>query len=342
MRYTLEDIARKAGVHLSTASRAMRNDKLISAETSSKVRELAKKLGYRPNAMARSLANQKAMAIEIVVSTIPSFANPMLVQNLVGVYEIAELNDYDIFIGTSEGTVQDWSTVLRAFQERKADGCLVFIGSDDFVNDPPDKLFSKLLPVVFVNNMVRHQNTGSVNFDNFQGGYLATKRLIELGHKRIAFIGPGKERLTRERIRGYHRALKEAGVKTSQELYVERQYDMTGENGATAMKQLLQRIDFTAVFCSGDWMALGAMEVAKSQGLSIPGDISFIGFDDIHLAAHVTPSISTVKQDGEKAGRIAAKILVDLMKGNAVPDGNLDITIPVELIERESIGPAPR
>ena len=330
-RASIKDIARLAHVSHSTVSRALRGSVLISEETAGRIRRIAREAGYTPSAAARSLVTRRTETIGVVVTNI---ADPFVAGVVSGIEEVASEKGHSVFLANSHADPEREVRVVQSFEERRVDGIIVTSSRVGAMYVP---LLSRMrVPIVLLNNQHPSEFVHSVMIANAEAAFEATRHLVGLGHRRIAYLGDrhGHQSDT-ERFSGYRRALGEAGLPFEPELVVHG--DGKPEGAGPAMAHLLalpQRP--TAVFCYNDLTALGAMREVFARGLRIPADLSVVGFDDLYISRYLNPPLTTVRQPMRQMGRMAMETLLDLVSGGR-RDHNLKV--PGELIVRESTAP---
>ncbi len=310
MAISIKDIARLAGVSHSTVSRALRNSPLIPAETTQRIQRIAKDAGYSASAVARSLVTRKTQAIGVVVTSI---ADPFNGEVVAGIEEVANQHGYSVILANSQADPEREITVVQSFQERRVDGILVASSRVGALYVP---LLSELsIPIVLINNQHPSDFVYSVRIDNVEGAGRATRHLIELGHTKIAYVGDqfGLQSDT-QRFAGFEEAMAQARLPVRQEFVVRGDGKPEGARNA-ARKLLSGRHRPTAIFCYNDMSALGVMEQAAECGLSIPAELSIVGFDDIFFAALLQPPLTTVHQPMKEIGHRAMALLLGLLRG---------------------------
>ncbi|OAT80165.1 LacI family transcriptional regulator [Bacillus sp. MKU004] len=329
---TIYDLAKKTGVSSTTVSKALNNYADVSPKTKQKILDAAAEMGYLPNAHAQSLSTKKSWTIGVMFAedNEVGMKHPFFNAIIESFRKYVEREGYDLIFASRNLRKRDTS-YLEHFLYRAVDG-IVVICSDP--NDPQvQEMINSHVPIVVID--MTKQNCSVVYSDNIEGGRLAVNYLHSLGHTKIAHISgdPGID-AGAQRIKGFKKGMKEAGLPIRKEFVVNGGF-FSIEEGKKAMNTLLSLEDLpTAVFVSGDHMAIGAMEAIKEKGLRIPEDISIIGYDDIDMASYVTPKLTTVRQDTDKIGERAGGMLIkqmDLKKKLKTTD-----IIPVELIIRES------
>ncbi len=325
---SIKDIAREAQVSHPTVSRALRDSPLVKPETAGRIRQIADRMGYRPNAVARGLVTRKTWTIGALVTSI---ADPFTAELFGGVEEMANDNGYSVFVANCSANPDREQRVLRLLQERRVDGILVLSSRVVALHMP--LLTSLKIPVVLINSEHPDRFAHSVTIDNRISSCVAVQHLIDLGHRRIAYLGDRLGfRSDPDRYAGYRDALAGADSPFDPDLVVHG--DGKAEESRLAMTRLLALADPpTAVFCYNDVTAIGALRAIHSHGLRVPGDVSVVGFDDLAVASFTEPPLTTVRQPKELMGRMATEILLRLLTG---PQEKTQVRLPGELIVRES------
>ncbi|MDM5318122.1 LacI family DNA-binding transcriptional regulator [Fictibacillus sp. b24] len=329
---TIYDIAKKTGFSTTTVSKALNNYSDVSEKTKKKILQAVEDMGYLPNAHAQSLSTKKSWTIGVMFSEANEVGmkHPFFSAIIESFRKQAEREGYDLIFASRNLRNRDIS-YLEHFSYRAVDGIVVIC------SDPQDpqvqEMINSAIPIVVID--MNNQNCSLVFSDNIEGGKLAVNYLNSLGHTKIAHISgdPSTDAGT-ERIKGYKKAMSDL------KLPILEGYLINGglfsiEEGRAAMEKLLSLKDMpTAVFVAGDHMAIGAIEAIKEKGLRVPEDISIVGYDDIEMAAYITPKLTTIKQDTDLIGFQAAKLLMEQIsqKKKLITSKCL----PVELVIRES------
>ncbi|MEP6635361.1 MAG: LacI family DNA-binding transcriptional regulator [Acidobacteriota bacterium] len=331
---SIKDIARAAKVSHPTVSRALSNSPLVKGETAKRIRQIAARLGYRPSAIARSLATKRTKTIGVVVTSI---ADPFIADVISGVEEAANDHGYSVFLANSNANPEREVKVVHSFHERRVDGILVTASRVGALYVP---LLSQVkVPIVLINNQHPDETDEfiySVTIDNIKASTEVMRHLIGLGHNRIAYIGDrGGFQSDIERLAGYRKGLTEANYPLIPELVVHG--DGKPEGGGQAMERLLALSSPpTAVFCYNDMSALGALRLLHGRGIRVPEDMSLVGFDDLAIASYTCPLLTTVSQPKQQMGRMAMEIMIKLLSRS---DSTTNIKVEGELIIRESTAP---
>jgi DNA-binding LacI/PurR family transcriptional regulator len=342
---TLVDIAASAGVTPMTVSRVVNQNGYVSAETREKVMRALNAMNYRRNGLARGLKRQRTDTVGLVLGDI---ANPFAAELARAVREAMSAKGYNVFICVSEHSAKEDIAAFDALADHRVDGIIVATRANKPGNDRLSEMIERGIPVVLIGRDFRHSSADLVAADNLKGGYDATTHLIQSGHKNIGFIGITlTSGLALRRFQGYLDAIREHGLRVDDRFIVGRTEDgeqwpgySTEEIGYEGMKRLLSlRKRPTAVFARNDFTAIGAISAIKEAGLSIPQDIAIVGYDDIPLAAHISPSLTTVRQPTREQGQTAAEFLLRRMDATELFTREERI-MECQLVVRESTSPA--
>lgn len=338
---TLADIAAHASVTPMTVSRVMNGTGYVHIETKERVLRVAREMNYRRNGLARGLKRQCTETVGMVLGDI---ANPFAAELSRGVREVLEEHGYSLFLCVSEHTAKEDVQAFDSLADHRADGIIVATRASKSGNERLSELIDSGIPVSLIGRDFRHPHADLVMADNLKGGYEATRHLIELGHKRIGFIGISLvQGLRLKRFQGYVEALKEHDLSVEENLIVGGRNGSdqmpgysTEEMGYDGMMKLLElKQRPTAVFARNDYTAMGALNAIKLAGLRIPEDIALVGYDDIPLASHTSPRLTTVRQPTREQGKTAAQFLLQRIKGDRERSRE-EKTFDCELVVRES------
>jgi len=334
---TVKDIAQHVGVSPSTVSRVLSgaNTGMISGETRKRVLEAAAKLGYTPNTMARALRGKQTKLLGVIVREI---SDPFFASFISLLITSARDLGYQIVLGHAHSDPQEAIRIGAVLDTRHLDG--IFVLGDLHNDDTALKQLLQSNRVVVA--MCRGQNPlwiPKVNVDNFAGVEMMLNHLLQLGHRRIVFIDGGWLGDLRDRRDAFEQYIKDHNLQADF-LCVEAQVN-DGDGGYAAMLKIITRFPRpTAVFAADDMIAIGALKAAMNSGLSVPRDISVVGFDDIYMSRFVTPTLTTVRQPIEEMSNRAMELIVDLIAKHEVAENERSIKIQPELVVRESSGPA--
>ena len=327
---SIKDIAREAGVSPSTVSRALHNNPRISEETGNRIRLLAKELEYSPSLPARSLVTHDTATIGLVITYA---SDPFLGRLVHGVEDAAQGNGYLVFLISSHRDADLEQDVIHSLYERRVTGIIVTGSRIDAGYLQLRDRFP--VPVVLINCP---DYPFSVSTDNRKGANEAAEHLVELGHRRIAYVSNPHSRCTDlDRLAGCKMVLDEHGILFDDVLVVEGDGSLQG--GAQAMQKLLALPQPpTAVICFNDMTAMGAIHALSQANRRVPRDCSVIGFDDLELASYYCPPLTTVRQPTYRLGQRAMRILLALIQGRRELEAEV---LPARLVVRETTALVP-
>jgi DNA-binding LacI/PurR family transcriptional regulator len=328
---TIADIARLAGVSKSTVSRALNNSPLIGEETKERVRALARQHNFQINAPARQLSMQQSRTIAFVTHAYHkdfSVADLFGLEILGGVSSGLAKQEYDLLVIHVDPNDTKWAH--RYLETGRVDGFILMTSSRK--QSHVKALMELNAPFIIWGVAQPGQKYCSVTGENFAGGKLATEHLIGIGRQRIGFIGgPAYELEVQHRHSGYQTALQEANLNIDSALI--EHGDFSNTSGAEALKRLIEKVpDIDAVFVNSDLMAIAAMDAIREQGRRVPEDIAVVGYDDLSIAEHSNPPLTTIRQNIPLAGKLLAQNLIQYLQTGVVTN----VSIPVELVIRKS------
>ncbi|MBC3931013.1 LacI family DNA-binding transcriptional regulator [Undibacterium curvum] len=312
---TMKQVAEKARVSTTTVSHVINNTRVVSEDARERVLSVIQELRYIPSAVARSLKNDRTHTLGMMI---PNNSNPYFAEVIQGIEDASFKLGYNIILCNSYDDPKKQAAYIRVLMEKRIDGLiLVSSGSDE---DLSQLLADEGIPKVLVDREVTGVAADFIEADHVQGGYEATRYLLSLGHHKIACVaGPDTLLPSGGRVTGYMQALKEAGIAFRPDYLIHA--DFTSQGGYNAFQQLLALSDRpTAIFASNDLMAIGGICAANAAGVSIPKDLSVIGYDDIALASFSNPPLTTIAQPKHAIGQLTAQTLV---KRIAEPDAPL-------------------
>lgn len=330
---TIADVAAKAGVGAGTVSRVLNDSPRVSAATRARVLSAIEALEYRPNPMARGLSRGRCQTVGVVV---PFFTHASAVERLRGVVAELDTSLYDLVLFNVESPLHRDEHFAALTKRDRADGLLV-------MSLPPptadmDRLAAAGVPVVLLD--ATSPGVPTVLTDDIEGGRIATRHLLALGHERIAFIGDDPDNplgfvSSRQREQGYRETLHHAGIVPDDD-YI-RHGPHVRSVARRRTEELLARKDRpTAVFAASDTQALGVLEAVKAAGLDVPGDVSVVGFDDIEVSSYV--GLTTVRQPLYESGRRAAALLLETLGADVTTDAG-KIELDLDLVVRSTTAP---
>ncbi len=330
---TIHDVARRARVSASTVSHVVNGTRFVSQATRARVEDAIGSLGFRPNALARSLRRGRSHTLGLIL---PDSANPFFAEMGRELETSAFEAGFSVVLCNTENDREKERLYLNVLVRNQVDGILLVATggrSDLFEAFARDEL-----PVVMLDREVSRPGLDSVISDHFGGGLLATRHLLSLGHRRIACIaGPARLSSSAQRLAGYRKALQEAGVRGVEDLV--HHGDFHPEAGWAAARRLLRGArPPTAIFACNDLMAFGVLRAADELGRSVPEELAVVGYDDIELARYTTPPLSTVAQPKREMARQALRLMTRRIQ--AVPLPPQKRPLPVSLVVRRTCGGA--
>jgi LacI family transcriptional regulator len=321
---TIKDVAREAGVNVSTASRALAGTYGVRRATRERILRIAETLHYQPNSIARGLVTGRSKTLGLLISDI---RNPFFAEVARGAEDAADAAGYQVFVCNADLDPTRQMRYFQALRARSVDG-VIMNSISNLTSAQQDELAGAGVPLVLLNRPGGPATGFSiVTADNLAGGQLAASYLIGLGHRAIGHVtGPREHGNLSIRCKGFLGACEKAGVAPAV-LYGEHTYD----GGLQLTRKLLNRnASITAVFAANDVMALGALRAIVEMGRKAPDDVSVIGFDDLQLSAAITPGLTTIRQPSYEIGRAAAQIL---LSRSPFPEQRV---FGVTLVERQS------
>jgi LacI family transcriptional regulator len=329
---TIIDVAEEAGVSYSTVSRVVNNKSYVKTETRAKVLQAMTRLGYQANLHARSLAGGRSNVIGLLVVDLTTQYVGEVIR---GIDDVLTANQYELMLYTTHRRKTKESAYVNMMARGLADGLLIVLPRD------PEAYLKSLrqrdFPYVLIDQFGIDDTDLTVTAANKDGGYEATKHLIDLGHRRIGIITGWMDMVSaRHRLDGYRAALADHKIHFDQKLVYEGNFtQMGGFHGTNHLMELGQPP--TAIFASSDLTAVGVMDAARGRNLKIPDDLSVVGFDDVPMSAVLTPQLTTVSQPLTEMGHYATQMLLNLIQK---PDEKQSsIVLPTKLVIRESTTP---
>ncbi|MFE8702442.1 LacI family DNA-binding transcriptional regulator [Cytobacillus sp. FJAT-54145] len=316
---TIKDIAKVAGVSVTTVSRALNGYSDVNEATRKKIMDVAKELNYSPNTLARSLVMNKSKTIGLLVSGLNEGAvkDNFTFEVLSGVNQYVSDSDYDLILFSTNSTKQREKTYSQLCKERRVDGAII----QGIRTDDPylQEVVESNIPCVLIDIPIETETVGYVTTNNRQGAQKAVDHLIRLGHQNIAMInGHEFAVVSQERLKGYQDALKVANIEFNPDWVVNGDFNEEAAE-KVALKLIESNPEISAIFCASDLMALGVMKVARRLNIRIPEQLSIVGYDDILLASYVSPPLTTVAQNKFQMGYEAAKMLIHTLEGKDEP-----------------------
>ena len=330
---TIYDIASKLKISAATVSRGLQDHPSISKKTKKKILALADKIGYRSNHFARNLRSQKTDTIGVIV---PRLNSNFMSSVISGIEHVANDHGFTLIISqSSESETKEKASAKTMFNSR-VDGLLVSLAYDTNDLSHFDNFFKKKTPVIFFDRVMEHEHCTNILIDNRKAAYDATKHLIEQGCKRIVHVTAlPKQNVYVDRLQGYKQALAEAKIEFNEEYVIINNLSQeAGSDAAMAILNMKPRPD--GVFVANDSCAIGCMLRMKQEGINIPGDIAFVGFNNDPVSQVIEPNLTTISYSGYEMGQVAARQLINHLNGISPMDNTNTIILRSELIARES------
>ena len=330
----MQDVAAAVNVSKQTVSAVVNGKPGITEETRARVWAAVERLGYRMDLTARSLRTGRTRTIALIVTDV---SNPVAGKMASSAEETTYAERYNLILYNTHDDLARESLYVDSIIQRSVDG-VVFISARD-ESTALEKLEVAGIPVVVIDRVPQNYHGPAVVLDNARAGRLAAEHLLALGHTRFAHVGgPESVHIARERLSGFRSLLADASVR---QLEVEPANGWRVQDGYAALQRLLTRhTDFTALFCAGDQLAIGAMAALREVGRKIPDDVSVVGVDDIDLARFLCPPLTTVSQFIDEMATLGVRLLLTMLEGQEPTQPR--IVIEPALVLRQSSAPPPR
>jgi DNA-binding LacI/PurR family transcriptional regulator len=330
MKSTIYDIAKQAGVSIATVSKVINETGRISAETRVRVIQIMKDLNYQPSVMASALTGKQTFTLGLLL---PDLANPFFAEISRSIEDRAHELGFSVIICSTDNNLEREERNISLLRQKSVDGIIIATGIQN--NALLKELKMQNYPITLIARDMPAFAVDTVLVDDFIGGHMATSHLIENGHRQIAVISEDTKVLSsRERIRGYLQALEEAGIASNENLIKISDFNVTSAK-QVAGDLLDSGLSPTAIFACNDLLATGVIQAARERKLSVPGDLSLVGFDNTLLATIVDPPLTTIAQPIQEMGQKAVDLIIRNIKDNASSKQRV-IMLP-ELVIRDSV-----
>lgn len=322
---TIKDVARLAGVSISTVSRVINDSKPVSPEAREKVLKVIKETGYKPNDVARSLVTKRSYLIGVIVNNL---ANTYVAEIVRGIEEIGKMYDYDILLCSSYFSKEAQQKYLQLLDRKQAEG-IVLVGYD-FDDEIIDQVKNLNKPYIFFTRNIKN-DINYIGIDHFSASYEMTNYLIKEGHKKIAFLGDFKDQssVEKDKIEGYKKALQDNELKYNM-VYTAggRRYSHAYEVG----KEIINDIEnFTAILCSNDELAIGLMNIFLDKNFKVPDDISIAGYGNYQIGQYVRPQLTTIGEPFYDIGAVSMRMLIKtIIKGEKNISNIMELPFTIE------------
>jgi LacI family transcriptional regulator len=330
---TIYDLARELNISVATVSRALKDDAVVNKKTKKRIFDLAEQMGYRSNHFARNLRTQRTNTIGVIVPRLNSYFMSTVIA---GIEDFANQKGYNLIISQSSESFQKEIASAKTMFNNRVDGLLISLAYDTDNIEHYDSFFKKNVPVIFFDRVPERNNCTSVLIDNRKAAFEATKHLIEEGCRKIVHItASSKRNVYVNRMQGYKQALSDLKIKFKEEYIISGNLSMeAGKEAAEKIMKLKPLPD--AVFVANDNCATSCMLALQDEGLSIPADIAFVGFNNDPVSRVVKPNLTTINYPGYEMGEVAARNLINHLNGTASLHSTDSILLRSELIIRES------
>ena len=330
---TIYDIAQKLNISAATVSRGLKDHPGINKNTKKKILAAAAEMGYRSNSFASSLRTKRGNVIGVIV---PRLNSNFMSDVIAGIEKVVNESGYNLFISQSLETMEKEVSNAKAMFNNRVDGLLVSLAYNTDNIDHFEAFIKREIPVIFFDRVVEHEHCPSIFIDNYKAAYNITAHLIEQGCKRIMHISGNQLRnVYRDRFNGYKKALEDHQIAFDDDLLIVN--DLSAQAGTEAAQQILQMaVRPDGVFVSNDLCAISCMQVLKSEGIKIPEDIAFAGFNNDPTSCVIEPNLTTIDYKGYEMGEVAAKVLIGHLDRNNDLQQTHSLILRSELIVRDS------
>ena len=335
-RSSIKDVAKEAGVSISTVSSVINKNKFVSEERKKRVLDAIKKLKYKPNIIARGLRTKSTRAVGVIL---PDIAQPFFAQVIRGMEETARTRNYTLILGCSFYDIVEEERQINILMNQFVDGIIFFCGFDS--HDHIRMVHDYGIPVVVTDREIGNTQIPSVLIDNALAMEKVIDYLAGFGHKEIGYLSFSLDNQTtvRRRYEGYLSGLKKNGLKFNQEQVIIDDSIRLNEFLGTydVVKELLKKKSMPTAFAAlADYLSIGLIKALKEMGYKIPEDISVVGFNNEIVSQFSEPPLTSVKQPKKLMGKTAMDLLLDIVEGKKIKEKN--IVLPTEIIERDSVG----
>lgn len=334
---TIRDVAKIAGVSTATVSRVINSPEKVAPENRKRVFQAMGTCRYKYNALARGFATKRSNILGLIV---PTIINPIFAESTRGVQDFSNEHGYQVILGNSDYEYEKEAKLIEVLRERRVEGLI--ITTTDLKGEALKNLLSDDFPFILLYSTMRRGPISVIGVDNFLGGYRATEHLIHLNHQRIAMLAGGFNFSDRSfhRWHGYRRCLNDHDIAYDPDLVLQTEYTLS--KGREGIKFLLSlKYPPTAVFCSNDFLALGAIEGTRELGFNLPEDLSIVGFDDMEISSFVTPRLTTIKQPAYDMGTLGVEVLLNQIQRGAYKPVHRMLETQLIIRESTTFAPAP-
>ena len=330
---TLKDLARELNISTSTVSRALKDNPEISTSTRARVQKLAKELNYEPNALALSLRHSKTNTIGVILPKLVHFFFSTVIS---GIEDIAYSNGYNIIICQSNERIDREILDSKALFNHRVDGILVCVSKNTTNYDHFIAIQDKGIPIVFFDRDVPI-DASKILSNDFEGGYNATKHLIQSGKTNLIHLsGPEGLMLSEQRTRGFIQAHQDLDIPFDKEKILRCGDEDAHENFKIIQGALERGVKFDGIFAVNDIAAVGALQALQTAQISVPQEVAIIGYSDWQFSSFISPKLTTIKQNGNDMGKKATELLLEEIHSKDTFIEAKSITLSTEIILRET------
>ncbi len=335
---SIKDIAREAGVAISTVSNVINNSRFVASNTKEKVLDAIDKIGYRPNIIARGLRTHSTRTVAVIV---PDINSSFFSQVINGIEEIARKRNYTMILGSTSFDFIEEERITNLLLDSFIDGFIFFSGFDNY--EFIKKIYDSNVPLVVLDKDLGETDFPTVVIDNFAAAESCVDYLCSYGHKKIGYVSFSYDKQTtvKKRFEGYVSGLKKNNINFDPDLVLMSPEMRRHEMASTyeAAREFLKKGNIPTAFLTiADMFAFGLLRALKDEGFKVPADVSVMGFDNILFSQYSDPLLTTLKQPKKVMGNIAMNLLLDIIEGETITDKK--IIIPTSIIERESVAAA--
>lgn len=334
---TIRDVAKLAGVSISAVSRALNDYKDINPETKARILRAARELHYYPTASARQLVTNRSHTIGVYFPDLnPGLTQPFIASLLNEIKFTVGAHGYDLLLFANTKAPFDEINFLDRVKHRDVDGVMLFTHPEQAL----EELANSTVPVVAVDHMIHGKNMGTVTSDNRRAEHELVERLYRNGYRTFGYVhGEMTLHVSVERIQGFYSGMRAVGLTPSPQWIIPGTFHL--ESGWKAAEKFLELSTLPEVIiCAADVIAIGMMQVFLQHGIQIPDEVSIVGFDDIQSASYVFPQLTTIRQDTQAMGKLAAEVLVSLIEDGAIALPQHHV-LPTSLVVRQTTRPLP-
>lgn len=328
MAVTIKDVARLSGVSISTVSRVINDSKPVSPEVKRKVLEVVEEIGYKPNEIARTLVTKRSYLIGVIVTDL---ADSYVADMVRGIEEIGKMYNYDILLCSSYGNKEAELKYIQLLNRKQVEGMILISSTMD--KEVDEKISEYDIPFVYLSRYSRSSKYPTVSIDYHFASYEMTKYLIALGHRKIGFVGylEDENSTQYEKLNGYIRAMEEMGLDPS---FIYKSKGLNIHEGYNALDNSVIEHGLSALFCSTDKLALGALNYCYDNKIRTPEEVSIVGFGDIPIASLIRPKLTTIKEPFYDMGAVAIRRIIKELSKEISEEKH--IKLPYQIQKRDS------